>query len=322
MAPSLILPSLRSETCGHPARMVCMLTRRRLGRFVAGSIAASALRPPLLLAAQGRGAPPISVMMWTLKKMGTFEENLERVAEAGYRHVELVDEFKQWTPEQTDRILARMKVLGIGIDAMAGMVRGFADREGVDAYIAELKGLIPIAERLGCGQIILLSGKRLAGVSADEQHRGSIETLMRAVPVLRESGITGLIEPIDRMENPSIYLDGVTEAFAIARAVNSPGLKVLYDVYHEQRGYGNLIEKLNANIAQVGLIHVADVPGRHEPGSGEIDYMRIYRKLGDLRYTGVIAMEFYPSGDVVESLRVAREEAIRGFAGSADSLGG
>ena len=77
----------------------------------------------------------------------------------------------------------------------------------------------------------------------------------------------------------------------------------------EQRESGNLLEKLEKNIGEVGLIHVADVPGRHEPGTGEVNYGNIYRKLAQLNYKGVIAMEFYPMGDVVETLRRAREEA-------------
>src|SRR5450755_3611998 len=105
--------------------MLCMLTRRMFGRFMAASAAAYAVRPALLHGQQAHAVPDISVMMWTMKSLGTFEENLERVAKAGYRYVELVDEFKRWTPEETQRILAQIKVLGIGIDAMAGMVRGF-----------------------------------------------------------------------------------------------------------------------------------------------------------------------------------------------------
>jgi hydroxypyruvate isomerase len=89
-------------------------------------------------------------------------------------------------------------------------------------------------------------------------------------------------------------------------------VKVLYDLYHEQRGMGNLIEKLEKNIDEVRLIHVADVPGRHEPGTGEINYRNIYKKLTELHYTGMIAMEFYPTGDVMETLRKAREEAMQG----------
>jgi hydroxypyruvate isomerase len=255
--------------------------------------------------------PQFSVMMWALNKRGSFEENLERVAQAGYRHVELVGEFMRWSEADWTRILARMQALKITVDATSGIKAGFADPVGGDAFVAELKGFIPTVQRLGCGQIILLSGKRINGGAPGEQQRASVEALKRAADILSGAGLTGVIEPIDRLENPTIYLDGVTEAFEIVRAVGSPKVKVLYDLYHEQRGMGNLIEKLEKNIDQVGLIHVADVPGRHEPGTGEVNYINIYRRLAELRYRGVIAMEFYPTGDVVETLRRAREEAIQ-----------
>jgi hydroxypyruvate isomerase len=259
--------------------------------------------------------PQFSVMMWALKKWGSFEENLERVAQAGYRHVELVGEFSQWSGEDWRRILGRMQALKITVDATSGVKAGFADPAGGDAFVAELKGLIPAVQRLGCGQIILLSGKRIDGAAPGAQRTASIEALKRAVEILNAAGVTGVIEPIDRLENPSIYLEGVTEAFEIVRAVGSPRVKVLYDLYHEQRGMGNLIEKLEKNIDEVGLIHVADVPGRHEPGTGEIDHGNVYKKLAELHYRGVIAMEFYPTGDVVVTLRRAREEALRAWGG-------
>jgi hydroxypyruvate isomerase len=260
-------------------------------------------------------------MMWTLNKSGTFEQNLERVAQAGYTQVELVSEFKTWSSSDMARILARMEALGITVDAMAGMTLGFADPAGGDAFLSELKTLIPVANRLACRQIILLSGKRIAAPAADSassyqnpvQHSASIETLKRAADLLAAADVQGVIEPIDRLENPTIYLDGVSEAFAIVKAVDSPSLRVLYDLYHEQRTHGNLIEKLQQNIAMVGLVHIADVPGRHQPGTGELDYGNIYRTLAELNYTGTIAMEFYPTGDIVSVLRDAREQAVRCF---------
>jgi hydroxypyruvate isomerase len=250
-----------------------------------------------------------SVMIWTLKKQGTFEENLDRVALAGYHHVELVGEFKKWSEADYVRILGRMERLKISVDATSGVGSGFADPAGGEAFLTDLKALIPAAKRLGCKQIILLSGKLIEGAPAGSQHTASIEALKRAADVLSSSGLVAVIEPIDRIENPTIYLDGVTEAFAIATAVGSPHVRVLYDVYHEQRQFGNLIEKFEANIAQVGLIHIADVPGRHEPGTGEINYMNIYRKLAELNYKGTIAMEFYPTTDIVGTLRRARDQA-------------
>jgi hydroxypyruvate isomerase len=250
-----------------------------------------------------------SVMMWTLKKMGTFEENLDKVALAGFHHVELVGEWKQWSDEDYRRILGRMETLKITVDATSGVSQGFADPSGQEAFVSAIKSILPVTKRLECKQIILLSGKRIEGAAAGSQHTASIEALKRVADLLSNAGVVAVIEPIDRLENPTIYLDGVTEAFEIVKAVGSPNVRVLYDVYHEQREFGNLIEKFEANIGQVGLIHIADVPGRHEPGTGEINYMNIYRKLAELDYKGTIAMEFYPSGDVVDTLRRARDQA-------------
>ena len=290
-----------------------MLTRRTFVSMTAASLAARALAPGNLagqvVGDSAQEGPQFSVMIWTLNKLGTFDENLERVAQAGYHHVELVGEFKKWSEEDYVRILARMQALKITVDATSGVGPGFADPSGGDAFLTALKSLIPAAQRLQCKQIILLSGKRIEGAPPQSQHTASIEALKRAADVLSSAGLVAVIEPIDRLENPTIYLDGVTEAFEIAHAVGSPNIRVLYDIYHEQREFGNLIAKFEANIDQVGLIHIADVPGRHEPGTGEINYGNIYRKLVQLHYKGVIAMEFYPTGDIVETLRRAREQA-------------
>ncbi len=290
-----------------------MLSRRGFGRLITATLAAQVIVPDRLMSqvpADEDVRPQFSVMMWALNKWGSFEQNLERVAQAGYGHVELVGEFAHWSEADWTRILARMQALKITVDATSGIKAGFADPAG-DAFVAELKGFIPAVQRLGCGQIILLSGKRIEGAAPGVQRAASIEALKRAVDILSGAGLTAVIEPIDRLENPTIYLDGVTEAFEIVRAVGSPTIKVLYDLYHEQRGFGNLIEKLEKNIDEVGLIHVADVPGRHEPGTGEMNYINIYRRLAELHYRGVIAMEFYPTGEVMETLRHAREEAIQ-----------
>jgi hydroxypyruvate isomerase len=78
-------------------------------------------------------------------------------------------------------------------------------------------------------------------------------------------------------------------------------IKVLYDFYHEQRGHGNLIQRLDGNMDLIGLVHVAEMPKRTEPGTGEIDYPVIYRKLAELKYSRTIAMEFMTTGDPVTS---------------------
>ena len=252
-----------------------------------------------------------SVMLWTLNAGRNFEQRLKVVAQAGYMHVELVDEYVHWSNEEFARNLQRMGALGLTVDAVAGVKKGFADPEHGAAFLSELRALIPLARRFGSPQVILLSGNRVNTALPGRQHDAALESLRQAADLLRKEGLVGVIEPIDPLENPAIYLDGVTEAFTLTRAIGSPNLKVLYDLYHEQRSGGNLIEKLERNIAEVGLIHLADVPGRHEPGTGEMNVPNLLHALDRLKYKGVIAMEFYPSGDAVEVLRRARIDAAQ-----------
>jgi hydroxypyruvate isomerase len=172
------------------------------------------------------------------------------------------------------------------------------------------------AERLGCRRIILLSGKRDNSISREQQHAVCIENLKRAGDVAAKHGFRLLLEPIDTLENPPIYLTRVEEAFDIARAVKLESVQVLYDFYHQQRGLpqgggvGPLLAPLRGNIKLLGLVHVADVPGRHAPGTGVIDYPAIYRGLRREGYRGWMAMEFLPNGDAAAELRKAAAETV------------
>jgi hydroxypyruvate isomerase len=149
------------------------------------------------------------------------------------------------------------------------------------------------------------------GLSRQAQHESCIEGLKRAAEVVEGKKVRLLLENIDPEENPKYYLTSVAEGFEIIRKVNHPQVQFLYDFFHEQIAEGNLIEKLEKNIDQVGLVHIADVPGRHEPGTGEINYANIFRKLGQLKYDRYAAMEFIPTGDPVASLLAARQMALR-----------
>jgi hydroxypyruvate isomerase len=117
-----------------------------------------------------------------------------------------------------------------------------------------------------------------------------------------------LLECIHVEERPNYFLTSAAEAIEVVRAVGHPQVQFLYDIFHEQMGFGNLIEKLEKNIDIIGLIHVADVPGRHEPGTGEINYGNIYLKLAELNYRKMVAMEFLPMGEPVAALRKAKEQ--------------
>jgi hydroxypyruvate isomerase len=284
------------------------MNRRKFGQLMGAALATPAWAR---VGIPAREKVRFSFMLWALEKQVSFDRALEIVSEAGYQGVELVGEFKNWSPDQKQRIKARMRSLGLVVDAMSGVKAGFAVPEEAELFRTQFTEHLTAAKELECPQVILLSGRRVAGLDTKAQYNVSVENLKWAAEVAAKEQIQIVIEPIDLLENPTIYLASVSDGFDIVRSVGSPQVKVLYDIYHEQRSFGNLIEKLEKNIDSVGLVHIADVPGRHEPGTGEIDYGTIYRKLGTLGYSHWIAMEYYPTGEPVASLKKARMEAQR-----------
>jgi len=274
------------------------------------------------LPAAGMNAPQagpvpyqVSVMLWTVFNDLPFEQRLAKVAEAGYANVELVGEYAKWSEADFANANAARKRLGIRFDATAGLKNGIGDPTKREAFLAEFGVALKPMETLACPAMIVLSGNVVPGVSREAQHQSCIEGLKRAVAMIEGKQIDGqpvrlLLECIDPEENPRYFLQSAAEAIDIVRAVNHPQVQFLYDLFHEQIAEGNLIEKLEKHIDVIGLIHVADVPGRHEPGTGEINYTNIYRKLAEKNYRHMVAMEFRPAGDPVNALRIAKAMAL------------
>jgi hydroxypyruvate isomerase len=258
----------------------------------------------------------ISVMLWTVFRKLPFEERLQRVAEAGYRNVELVGEYQKWSEAEFASAIAKRKELGITFDVTAGLHQGVGNPADRDNLVEDVRKELPIMERLEIPAVIIMSGNVVPGMPRATQHQSCIDGLKAAAKIIEGKQINGqpvrlLLENIDPEENPKYYLTSVAEGFEIIRAVDHPQVQFLYDFFHEQISEGNLIEKLEKNIQYTGLVHIADVPGRHAPGTGEINYENIYRKLVQLKYNRMVAMEFIPLGDGVTELRTAREQALR-----------
>jgi hydroxypyruvate isomerase len=296
-----------------------MMNRRKFGQLAVGASLAQALPG---VSAQGTNAQAVtaaakqrfSVMLWVLEKQAPFDRCLEMVAEAGYQGVELTGQFRKWSPSEAQRVKAKMKSLGLVFDLLSGVKVGFAQPDSTAAFLPTISELLNFCKDLESPQINLRSGNVVEGVERKVQHAAAVENLKRAADLAAAAQVQIVIEPIDPLEAPKEYLNSVTEGFEIVREVASPQVKVLYDFYHEQRAYGNLIEKLEKNVDLVGLVHIADVPGRHEPGTGEIDYGNIYRKLAELKYTKYVTMEFYPTGEPVAALKKARQECLEAMA--------
>jgi hydroxypyruvate isomerase len=293
------------------------MNRRTFACNLAGAAIGAALpTTPSRARATESGAPyQLSIMLWTVFKDLPFEQRLDKVAEAGYRNVELVGEYKKWSEADFKRVNAKRKELGIAFDTTAGLKHAVGNPREREALLADLRNELPIMERIECPAVIIMSGDVVPGMPREQQHQSCIEGLKRAASVVEGKEIKGqpvrlLLENIDPEENPKYYLTSVAEGFEIVRAVNHPQVRFLYDFFHEQIAEGNLIEKLEKNIQYTGLVHIADVPGRHAPGTGEINYGNIYRKLAELKYDRIVAMEFLPIGDPVAELRHARETAL------------
>ncbi|MFP5237521.1 MAG: TIM barrel protein [Acidobacteriota bacterium] len=294
------------------------MDRRRFAQGMMTAAVAMAGGPRAAAAEQGGAAQapmpfPLSVMLWTVFRDLPFEERLAKVAEAGYRNVELVGEYARWSKSDFDGANAARRRLGIHFDATAGLKHGIADPAQRDAFLGDLKDALVPMRTLGCPAMIVLSGNAVAGLSREAQHASCVEGLKRAAGLVEGKQIDGrpvrlLLECIDPEENPHYFLPSAAEAIEIVRAVDHPQVQFLYDLYHEQVAEGNLMEKLEKHADVIGLIHVADVPGRHAPGTGEINYANLYRKLAELKYQHMVAMEFLPVGDGVAELRNARED--------------
>lgn len=299
------------------------MNRRKFGQ----TLGAGLLAPPMINSIGAQLATPelypdaadapyqLSVMLWTVYRDLPFEQRLEKVAKAGYRNVELVGEYSKWNNEDFQRAIAKSKELGIRFDCTAGLKHSLCNPTEREALVAEFRETVPTMERLQCPAMIVLSGNTVPGMTLDAQAQSCVEGLKALAGVVNDKKIAGqpvrlLLENIDPEENPKYFLTSSARGFGIIKEVNHPQVQFCYDLFHEQISEGNLIEKLEKNIQHVGLIHIADVPGRHKPGTGEINFSSVYRKLRELKYDHVVAMEFLPLGDPIQELQAAREMAL------------
>jgi hydroxypyruvate isomerase len=298
--------------------------RRRLffGACAGGAVAASAttalsaaacLADSDSLQATANTTPPfkLSVMLWTVYPKLPFDQRIEKVAEAGYHAVELVEEYKNFTKEDYAKFRAKKRELHLTVDATSGITHSLCDASQRAAFLDEVRAKLPVLEELECNKLIILSGDKVPGQSSQQMHQNCIETLKRAADIAAAKNVGILLENIDPEENPKYFLTSVSEGFEIVRSVHAPNVQLLYDFFHDQIAEGNLLAKLEKNLDLIGVVHIADVPGRHDPGTGEINYPNIYRKLGQLGFNGYVAMEFIPEGETVAALTAAREMAMK-----------
>jgi hydroxypyruvate isomerase len=295
-----------------------MPRRQFLGACAAGAVGAAPFPMPGATSWRreptAAATPSLSVMLWTITPKQPFERRIALVEDAGYHAVELVNEYKGWSAAEFSDARRQLHQRGMVVDACSGIDASLVDPAQRELLLQQVRAKLSVLVELECSRLILLSGNRVASLSHEQMHANCLESLKRVAEITAPNKIEILLENIDQEENPQYFLTSVAEGFEIVRELNHPQVRFLYDFFHEQIAEGNLIAKLEKNLDLVGLVHIADVPGRHAPGTGEINYANIFRKLGQRGYSQFIAMEFLPLGDPVSELRSARELAEKYFA--------
>ena len=230
-------------------------------------------------------------------------ERVHRIAELGF-DVEIWD----WTNKDVDALVAT----GATFSSMTGYVTGrLADAEGADELLRTAEQSVRVAHRLGCPRLVLHgTGLDPAGLPVVPSHEVSgamwvqaVRTLERIAALGRREGVVFCLENLNTaVDHPGVPFARLADVLSVVRAVDDPHLRIMLDVYHAQIGEGNLVAGLRAAAPWVGEVQVADVPGRCEPGTGEICHPAIARALADLGWTGTVGLEAWASGDSTAAL--------------------
>ncbi len=161
---------------------------------------------------------------------------------------------------------------------------------------------IDYATALGCAQLNCLVGKMPVGAALHQVQPTLVENLRFAARELQAVGIRLLIEPVNSFDIPGFMLTRTDQALALMDEVDSPNLRLQYDIYHAQRMEGELGATLAKYLPRIGHIQLADNPGRGEPGTGEINYPWLFRHIDAIGYTGWIGCEYRPRATTVAGL--------------------
>ena len=224
-------------------------------------------------------------------------ERVRRIDALGFQ-VEIWD----WTAKD----VAALAATGARFSSMTGYVGGtLADPDGAEELLRTAAQSIPVAERLGCPRLNLHgTGLDAKGLPVRPAHQvtgamwlQAARTLDRIADLGERAGVTFCLENLNTaVDHPGVPFARAADTLALVEAVGRPGLRLMLDLYHAQIGEGNLIELLRRAAPHIGEIQVADVPGRCEPGTGEINYPAVARALGQLGYRGTVGLEAWASG--------------------------
>jgi hydroxypyruvate isomerase len=234
----------------------------------------------------------VNLEMWWHKL--PFIERMKMSASYGYPAVE----FWPWRGKDLDAIERVSKDTGLVISQFSawGFTPGMNDPKNHDAFVREIEESCQVAKRLDVKKMCVVGGNDQPGMTQAEMHNNIITALKRVAPIAEKYEVMLLLEPMNiRVDHKGHCLYGSPPAVRICRAVNSPMVKILWDLYHMHISEGDLCGHLKEGFDQLGYIQMADHPGRHEPGTGEIHYNRVLKQAYDLGYRYYVGLECTPA---------------------------
>ena len=240
-----------------------------------------------------------------------FPERFAAAARSGFEAVEIQFPYA-WDKDALAQAARRARVEVVlinlpGGDPQAGD-RGIGCLPGrAQEFRAGLGEAIEYARALGCRQMNCLAGVAPRDANPAELRRTYATNLLYAAGELARAGMTLLVEPISTLAVPGFFLNRSADAFALVDEVGADNLKVQYDLYHMRLMGDDLAAVVESNLGRIGHMQLADVPGRHQPGTGSTDFPALFRLFDRLGYRGWIGAEYVPVGKTEESLAWAKD---------------
>jgi hydroxypyruvate isomerase len=221
-------------------------------------------------------------------------QRVHEAAQCGLHGVE----FHLWRDKPVRAIRKALDETGLALTSFCvDPRRSIVDRAQRSEFLEAVRQSMEPARTLGCNQLIIASGFELDGVSREAHFDLALESLAAAAQIARENGATLLLEPLNtRVDHPGMYLNSVSVGLDLVEAVDSDGLRLVYDAYHSLVMGEDIHTVLKGRMNWVAHIQVADMPGRGAPGTGEIAWHDVLSMLDREGYRGAIGLEFKLNG--------------------------
>ncbi len=235
-----------------------------------------------------------------------FLARFERASKAGFKGVEYLfpyDWEKKELAEKLEKHGLEQVLHNLPAGDWAGGERGIACLPGrVGEFQEGVELAIEYAKALSCSRLNCLVGTTPREVPPEKVRRTLVDNLRFAATALEKEGIRFLIEPLNSQDTPGFYLVHTQDTLQLFEEINHTNLWLQYDIYHMQIMEGNLTKTIRDNLAHIAHMQVADNPGRHEPGTGDINYTRIFGFIDETGYDGWLGCEYKPAGVTEEGL--------------------